>query len=318
MTASVDMLFAKALTTPVAVLLGGRSEERDVSLDSGAAVLAALKQQGIDAVGIDTAADDWLQQVTSQYAHCFVALHGKHGEDGTVQGALEMLGMSYTGSGVLASALAMDKLRTKQLWQGIGFPTPAFEMLSEQSDWQGIIDRWGEAMVKPSCEGSSIGMARVSSAEQLKQAYLQAVKYDRRVLAEQWIVGAEYTVAILNGKALPAIGLETDHHFYDYEAKYQSDDTRYLCPCGLSAEKERELQQLALVAFESLGCKGWGRVDFMQAGDGQFYALEVNTVPGMTNHSLVPMAAKAAGMTFEKLVADILKSSLLEEGVCQN
>lgn len=318
MTATVDMTLAKALTTPVAVLLGGRSEEREVSLDSGAAVLAALKQQGIDAVGIDTAAEDWLQQVAAEYAHCFIALHGKHGEDGTVQGALEMLGMSYTGSGVLASALAMDKLRTKQLWQGIGFPTPAFEMLSEQSDWQGIIDRWGEAMVKPSGEGSSIGMARVSSAEQLKEAYFKAVKYDRRVLAEQWVVGSEYTVAILNDQALPAIGLETDHRFYDYEAKYQSDDTRYLCPCGLSSEKEHELQQLALAAFDSLGCKGWGRVDFMQAADGRFYALEVNTVPGMTNHSLVPMAAKAAGMTFERLVIDILKSSLVEEGAPQS
>ena len=312
MMATADNFLANTLTTPVAVLLGGRSEERAVSLDSGAAVLAALQQQGIDAVGIDTADDDWLQQVVAKYAHCFIALHGKHGEDGTVQGALEMLGLSYTGSGVLASALAMDKLRTKQLWRGIGFPTPAFEMLSEQSDWQGIIDRWGEAMVKPSCEGSSIGMARVSSAEQLKAAYQLAVKFDRRVLAEQWVVGAEFTVAILNGKALPAIGLETDHRFYDYEAKYKSDDTRYLCPCGLSAEKERELQQLALEAFDSLGCKGWGRVDFMQASDGQFYALEVNTVPGMTNHSLVPMAAKAAGMTFEQLVAEILKNSIAE------
>ena len=312
MNATADTFFAKALTTPVAVLLGGRSEEREVSLDSGEAVLTALKQQGIDAVGIDTAAEDWLQQVASHYAHCFIALHGKHGEDGTVQGALEMLGLSYTGSGVLASALAMDKLRTKQLWQGIGFPTPAFEMLCEQSDWQGIIDRWGEVMVKPSCEGSSIGMARVSSAKQLKNAYRKAVKFDEQVLAEQWIVGAEYTVAILNNEALPVIGLETDHYFYDYDAKYKSDNTRYLCPCGLSVEKEQQLQRLAMKAFKSLGCKGWGRVDFMQAGDGAFYALEVNTVPGMTNHSLVPMAAKAAGMTFEQLVTDILKDSITE------
>lgn len=310
MTMATTVSLKETLTTPVAVLLGGCSQEREVSLDSGEAILKALTQQGIDAVAVDTAADDWLQNVVANYKHCFIALHGKQGEDGTVQGALEMLGVSYTGSGVLASALGMDKLRTKQLWQGIGFPTPAFETLSADSDWQGIIDRWGEAMVKPSCEGSSIGMARVNNAEQLKAAYEHAADFDERVLAEQWVTGAEYTVAILNGRALPAIGLETDNYFYDYDAKYKSDDTRYLCPCGLSEDKEQELQSLALEAFSSVGCKGWGRVDFMQDKQGQFYALEVNTVPGMTSHSLVPMAAKAAGIDFESLVAEILKDSV--------
>ena len=272
-----------SLKTPVAVLLGGNSAEREISLQSGNAVLAALQQQGIDAVAVDTADRNWLKQVQDNYAHTFIALHGVGGEDGTVQGALEMLGVSYTGSGVMASSLAMDKLRTKQLWQGIGLPTPNFAVLSDDSDFKGLMKQWQVAMVKPSHEGSSIGMARVCNAEELQTAYVDAKRYDQSVLAEQWIDGAEYTVAILGDRALPAICLETDHSFYDYEAKYLANDTRYICPCGLSAEKEKLLQQLALLAFESLGCKGWGRVDCMQNRQGEFLLLEANTVPGMTS-----------------------------------
>ena len=302
----------KALTTPVAVLLGGNSAEREISLQSGNAVLKALQQQGIDAVAVDTADRNWLKQVQDNFAHTFIALHGVGGEDGTVQGALEMLGVSYTGSGVMASALAMDKLRTKQMWVGIDLPTPNFAVLSEDSDFAGLMDQWGEAIVKPAHEGSSIGMSKASNAEELEQAYNTARQYDQSVLAEQWITGPEFTVAILGDKALPAIKLETDHSFYDFDAKYLAEDTRYICPCGLSAEKEKLLQQLALLAFDSVGCKGWGRVDFMQNEQGEFFLLEANTVPGMTSHSLVPMAAKAAGISFEALVADILRLSIQE------
>jgi D-alanine-D-alanine ligase len=308
----VNQDWKKTLRTPVAVLMGGNSAEREISLQSGNAVLEALQQQGIDAVALDTADQDWLLRIQNNHAHSFVALHGVGGEDGTIQGALEMLGISYTGSGVMSSALAMDKLRTKQLWQGIGLPTPNFAVLSEESDFAGLMEQWGEAIVKPSHEGSSIGMSRASGAEGLRQAYVTAKQYDRSVLAEQWITGAEYTVAILGDKALPAICLETDHSFYDYDAKYLADDTRYICPCGLSAEKEKLLQQLALLAFDSLGCKGWGRVDFMQNQQGEFLLLEVNTVPGMTSHSLVPMAAKAMGLEFSELVVEILRLSVME------
>ncbi len=298
------------LTSPVAVLYGGRSAEREVSLQSGQACFDALRQLQIPTVLIDTHTDDWWQRIASQFKHVFIALHGRGGEDGAVQGLLENLGVAYTGSGVGASALAMDKLRTKQLWRGIDLSTPEFEVLNADSDWQEIVARFGTVMVKPVHEGSSVGMAKVRSAADLQAAYTEAAKYDAVVLAERCIVGAEFTVAILNGRALPAIGLETDNVFYDYDAKYISNDTRYLCPCGLSAEKEAELQALALAAFNSVGCRGWGRVDVMQDAAGKFYLLEVNTVPGMTSHSLVPMAAKAAGLDFAQLVAVILAESL--------
>jgi D-alanine-D-alanine ligase len=310
MSLQAQPVWAEQLTTPVAVLLGGNSAEREVSLQSGAAIVAALQKLGIAVEAIDTAEPGWLQRVENNFAHVFIALHGAEGENGTVQGALQMLGVSYTGSGVMASALAMDKLRTKLLWQGMGFPTPAFVRLSADSDWESIIKHWGEAIVKPASEGSSIGMSRVSSAAELKAAYEQAARYDSNVIAEQWISGAEFTVAVLGDSALPVIRLETDNSFYDYEAKYLSEQTRYLCPCGLDAEAEQHLQKLALHAFNSLGCKTWGRVDFMQDSQGDFYALEVNTVPGMTSHSLVPMAAKAAGLEFDQLVARILALSL--------
>ena len=217
--------------------------------------------------------------------------------------------MKYTGSGVLASALAMDKFRCKLLWLGLGLSTPKFIELTAGSDWAAIIADMGSVIVKPACEGSSIGMARAETAQELEAAWQNAQAYGR-VFAEQWVVGSEYTVAILNGKALPAIKLETDAAFYDFNAKYLSNETRYLCPCGLSAAEELELSELALAAFNSLGCQGWGRVDVMRDSDGRFYLLEVNTVPGMTDHSLVPMAAKQAGLDFEQLVKAILAGSI--------
>ena len=298
------------LTTPVAVLYGGDSAEREVSLESGRAVFNALQNLAIKSELIDTQEANWWQRLGSEFAHVFIALHGRGGEDGTMQGFLETLGVSYTGSGVLASALAMDKLRTKQLWSALNISTPEFALLDQHSNWQQIIATLGEVMVKPVHEGSSVGMAKVSGADALQAAYAEAAKYDALVLAERCIRGAEFTVGVLNGRALPVIGLETDNVFYDYEAKYISNDTRYLCPCGLSAGKEAELQALSLAAFNSVGCRGWGRVDAMQDAAGKFYLLEVNTVPGMTSHSLVPMAAKAAGLNFDQLIAAILDESL--------
>ena len=215
----------------------------------------------------------------------------------------------------MASALAMDKLRTKQLWRGIGLASPEFELLNERSDFADLIARWGTVMVKPAREGSSVGMTKATSAEQLQQAFVLARQYDTDILAERCIKGPEFTVAILGDRVLPAIRLETDNVFYDYEAKYISNETRYICPCGLSAEQERELSALALAAFNSVGCRGWGRVDVMQDSDEKFYLLEVNTVPGMTSHSLVPMAARAAGIEFEQLVAEILRLSLSASAV---
>lgn len=298
------------LQTPVAVLYGGTSAERDISLQSGTAVAQALESQGVATRLVDTAEPDWLSQIQAGIKHCFIALHGVNGEDGKIQAVLEFLGVTYTGSGVLASALAMDKSRSKQLWQGIGIATPAFTLLDENSDWQAVIDQFGCVFVKPAAEGSSIGMAKVDNAADLAKAWRDASRYDSLVLAEQFVDGHEYTVAILDGQVLPAIKLETDHSFYDYDAKYLANDTRYLCPCGLDQSSLSELNQLAADAFNSLGCRGWGRVDVMQDRSGQFYVLEVNTVPGMTSHSLVPMAAKAVAMSFEQLVARILLLSL--------
>jgi D-alanine-D-alanine ligase len=295
----------------VGVLLGGQSSEREISLQSGYAVVAALKEAGVDHVAIDVGANAIADIQAAKVDRVFLALHGAGGEDGRMQAVLEYLNIPFTGSGVQASALGMDKLRTKQLWRGIGLPTPDFTVLHPHSDWQNVLaDLGGEVMVKPANEGSSIGMARVSNAKDLATAYQNAAHYDGSVIAERLIVGAEYTVAILDGEALPPIKLETDHHFYDFNAKYIADDTRYICPCGLSPEKEQELKSLALAAFDSVGCKGWGRVDVMANNNNQFYVLEVNTVPGMTSHSLVPMAAKARGLSFTQLVLTILRCSL--------
>ncbi|WP_339616416.1 D-alanine--D-alanine ligase [uncultured Gilvimarinus sp.] len=295
----------------VGVLFGGRSAERDISLRSGAAVVSALAELGVDHVAIDIGEHsiDHLQKAGIDRA--FIALHGPGGEDGRIQAVLEYLDIPYTGSDVQASAIGMDKLRTKQLWRGIGVATPDFLVLNKDCDWSDVLaSLGGEVMVKPAHEGSSIGMARVSHVAELQAAYAAAAKFDAVVIAECLIRGEEYTVAVLGERALPAIKLETDHSFYDYDAKYLADDTRYLCPCGLDAAVEQELQAQALQAFRSIGCRGWGRVDVMRDGAGKFQMLEVNTVPGMTDHSLVPMAAKAAGLGFSELILAILAESL--------
>lgn len=290
----------------VAVLAGGSSAEREVSLNSGNAVLGALRSLGVDAELLDPSLNNIHQ--LRDFEVCFIALHGRGGEDGVIQGVLEFLQVPYTGSGVMASAIGMDKVKTKMIWQAAGLPIPQ-GYVAGQSDKVLPFP----LMVKPAHEGSSIGMCKVDNAEQLADAITQANKYDADVLVEQWIAGGEFTVAILNGEALPAIRLETPNSFYDYEAKYKADTTRYLCPCGLSAEKEQELKALALEAFHLVGCSDWGRVDVMQDERGSFYLLEVNTVPGMTDHSLVPMAAQAAGLSFAELVGEILLGARAEK-----
>ena len=306
MTASSMSKFGR-----VGLLYGGTSSEREVSLMSGAAVYQALQNLGVDVVLID-AQNDLLQTLPSHSLdRVFIALHGPGGEDGTLQGALEYLGLPYTGSGVLASALAMDKLRCKQMWQGIGLATADFAVLDSQSDWTGIMQiLGGKAMVKPACEGSSIGMSRAETPEQLQLAWKQAAEFDMTVIAEPLLEGAEYTVAILGDQALPSIRISTDEVFYDYQAKYVSDATQYQCPSDLSPERETEIRQLSIDAFNTVGCRGWGRVDLMVDSNNKFQLLEVNTSPGMTSHSLVPMAAKVAGLDFDQLVLAILEESL--------
>lgn len=296
----------------IGVLLGGNSAEREISLQSGQTVLEALQALGFEATAVDPGQADWLARLR-EVDFAFIALHGPGGEDGSVQGALQTLGIPYTGSGVLGSALAMDKRRSKELWHGIKLATGGFVTLHDNSDWQAVIDRFGKVFVKPACEGSSIGMSCADSAAALQESFVLASKYAGEVLAEQFIDGPEYTVAMLGDAALPAIRLETDNEFYDYEAKYVSEDTRYLLPSGLDAAAEEELAVLAQRAFRSLGCSVWGRVDVMRDKAGRFQVLEVNTVPGMTSHSLVPMAAQAAGMDVPKLVKTIVELSLEEK-----
>jgi D-alanine-D-alanine ligase len=294
----------------VAVLMGGRSAEREISLKSGAMVLAALRREGVDAHHFDPRDQGLDQLIAQKFDRAFIALHGRFGEDGTLQGALEYLGIPYTGSGVMASALAMDKWRTKLLWQAAGVPTPAYEVLSRDSDFADVGARIGlPLMVKPAREGSSIGMSKVTSVEKIQPAFELAARYDDVIIAERFVEGTELTAAILGDEALPLIRLETPRVFYDYEAKYFSNDTRYLCPCGLPALEEKRLQAMALAAFQLLGCRGWGRVDIMLGTDRQPYLLEVNTIPGMTDHSLVPMAARAHGISFEALVIRILEAA---------
>ncbi|MGA4319535.1 MULTISPECIES: D-alanine--D-alanine ligase [Ectopseudomonas] len=299
----------------VAVLFGGKSAEREVSLKSGNAVLSALQAAGVDAFGIDVG-DDFLQRLASEKIdRAFIVLHGRGGEDGSMQGLLECAGIPYTGSGILASALAMDKLRTKQVWHSLGLPTPRHAVLTSQADCEAAAAELGfPLIVKPAHEGSSIGMAKVESVEALIAAWQDAARYDSQVLVEQWIAGPEYTVAVLRGEVLPPIGLGTPHTFYDYDAKYLADDTQYRIPCGLSAEKEAELKELTARACEAVGTQGWARADVMQDASGQFWLLEVNTVPGMTDHSLVPMAARAAGLDFQQLVLAILADSVEARG----
>jgi D-alanine-D-alanine ligase len=290
----------------IAVLLGGKSAEREISLLSGNAVLSALKSRGVNAVGIDV--DDTLikRLQEGRFDKIFNMLHGRGGEDGTLQGLLEMMGIPYTGSGVLASALAMDKVRTKQLWRCSGLPTPRFAVLTQDTDWNGLVADLGEVVVKPAHEGSSIGMSMANDAVSVKAAYEKACRYDMQVIAEQRIRGPEFTVPIIHGRVFPAIEMRTNHEFYDYDAKYISDDTQYLCPAPLSEDKTRELQALCLRAFEVVGAREWGRVDVMQDKAGSFWLLEVNTVPGMTDHSLVPLSAATAGLSFADLVLLIL------------
>ncbi len=299
----------KALFGRVAVLLGGESAEREISLSSGKAVLDALLSQGVDAHAFDPLHHD--VAALENYDRVFIALHGKYGEDGTVQRELDAMEVPYTGSGVTASAIGMDKWQTKLKWAEAGVVTPAYELVHAQSDFAAIEAKLGFPMfVKPANEGSSIGISKVKQAGELAAAYALAAKADPLVIAEASVSGGEYTVGILGQTALPIVRIVPKTEFYDYEAKYNRDDTEYLCPCGLSAAVEAKIQQEALDAFNALGCQGWGRVDFLMDEAGKHYFLEVNTSPGMTSHSLVPMAAKAAGISFDALVLRVLQMTL--------
>jgi D-alanine-D-alanine ligase len=295
----------------VAVLMGGTSAERAVSLDSGTAVLNALLEVGVDAFGVDVGENAAEQVSQAKFDRAFIALHGRGGEDGTMQGLLELLNKPYTGSGVMASALGMDKWRTKLVWNACGVATPKAFVLEKNSDWDSIMQALGGlAMVKPAREGSSIGMRKVHSSEGLAESYAFASQHDDLVIAEQYVEGKEFTVTILGDEALPAIQLVTTHDFYDFDAKYKADDTQYLLPSGLPDYAEGELHKMSLKAFKLIGCSGWGRVDAMQDDEGNFWLLEVNTTPGMTDHSLVPMAAKAGGLSLSALVVKILQQTL--------
>ena len=290
----------------VAVLFGGTSAEREVSLNSGSRVLAALQGQGIDAHAFDPASQPL--DALKGYDRAFIALHGRHGEDGTIQGALEVMHIPYTGSGVLASALAMDKFRTKLMWQAAGLPIPEYALLTADSDFGDIEEELGLPLfVKPAREGSSIGVTKVKERGALKAAYEEAARHDPLVIAEKGVLGGEYTVGIIGDEVMPIIKIEPATDWYDYEAKYNRDDTQYLCPCGLPEAREMEIRKGALEAFRILGGRGWGRVDFLMDEEGNHYFLEVNTAPGMTDHSLVPMAARVNGMDYPTLVRRVLE-----------
>lgn len=302
----------------VAVMFGGRSAERDVSLKSGSAVLAALLRQGVDAHAFDPALSPLSDLKTQGYQRVMIHLHGRGGEDGTIQGALEWMGIPYTGPGVMASSMGMDKLRTKLIWKALGLRVPDFVLLDENSDFDAVERELGLPLfVKPACEGSSIGISRVSEPGTLKAAYAIARAHDRVVLAERNIGGGEYTAAILGERVLPFVKIEPATAFYDYEAKYTRDDTRYICPAPLNAAQVAEVEDMVRRGFWAIGGSGWGRVDFLMDEQGKPYLLEVNTSPGMTDHSLVPMAARAAGMSFDQLVLQILDSArvAVEPGV---
>lgn len=294
----------------VAVLMGGSSSEREISLLSGNAVLAGLRRKRVDAHAFDPSQRLLEDLKRDSFARVHIALHGRFGEDGTVQGALEWLGIPYTGSGVMASAIAMDKWRTKLIWQAVGIPTPRYDLLREDSDFDAVARRLGlPIIVKPACEGSTIGLSKVTAAKDLARAYQNAAQHDRLVLAEEFIAGQELTVGILGETALPIVRIQPAVELYDYQAKYFSDDTKYFCPSGLPAAQEHTIQEQALAAYRIIGCEGWGRVDVILTAAGAPYFLEVNTSPGMTGHSLVPMAAKQAGIDFDDLVVRILATS---------
>lgn len=294
----------------VAVLMGGWAAEREVSLVSGRAVLEGLLARGVDAHGIDVGKDVLSVLAAGGFDRVFNVLHGRGGEDGVIQGALEILGLPYTGSGVMGSAIAMDKYRTKLLIHALGLPTPGFTLIQNDEDFETACGLGFPLMVKPALEGSSIGMSRADDRDQLRSAWAKAAEYQSHVMAECWVTGSEYTAAILGREALPLIRLETTHAFYDYEAKYVADDTRYLIPCGLDRATEGALQALAMRTFDAVGASGWGRVDILMDEAQRPWVIEVNTVPGMTGHSLVPMAAKAVGIDFNELVWRILAQTL--------
>tara|TARA_B100000676_G_scaffold294786_1_gene333157 strand:- start:485 stop:1402 length:918 start_codon:yes stop_codon:yes gene_type:complete len=292
----------------IAVLLGGRSAEREISLQSGQAVLEALHRRGVDAHPFDPARNPIEELLKKEFNMAYIALHGRYGEDGTVQGALELMGLPYTGSGVMACALAIDKWRTKLLWQSIGINTPRYIMLNAESNFDMVVKDLGlPLIIKPSREGSTIGLYKVTSAKDLLDVYHMVAKHDSMVLAEQYIEGIELTAAILGDVPLPLVRIELSGELYDYKAKYLSHDTKYFCPSGLSPELENIIQMKALQAHRILGCEGWGRVDIILDNSDKPYFLETNTSPGMTNHSLVPMAAKNAGIPFDDLVIKILE-----------
>lgn len=296
----------------VAVLMGGTSAEREISLLSGKAVLAALRERGVDAHAFDPAEKPIWAVKDEGFARAFIILHGRHGEDGTVQGALELMGIPYTGSGVMASAVAMDKWRTKLVWQAAGVPTPKFRILTAQSDLAAVAAELGlPLIVKPAREGSSIGVTKVSSAADLAAAFDLARKLDPLVIAEEFVAGQELTAAILDDVALPLVRIDAPEGKYDYQNKYFTDEVRYHCPAGLPAAVEAEIGRMALRAFQVLGCRSWGRGDVILRADGSFTLLEMNTAPGMTGHSLVPMAAKAAGIGFADLVLQVLAGAAL-------
>ena len=303
----------------VAVLMGGSSAERVISLETGRAVYEALRRKGVDVVSIDARDDVLLKLAEGGFDRAFIALHGRGGEDGVIQGALETLGLPYTGSGVAGSALAMDKVRSKRIWRQMDMPTPEFMLIESEQDLHDAVSKLGlPLMVKPVHEGSSCGASKLNDKENITTVWNTASQFEDDVLAECWVHGQEYTVAILGQKALPAIRLETPREFYDYQAKYELDSTQYICPCGLDEEKEAELCALALDAFNALGARGWGRVDMFIDESGEFRLIEVNTVPGMTSHSLVPMAARQAGIEFDELVIHILESSLEQEQIMKS
>ena len=294
----------------VAVLMGGKSAEREISLLSGTNVLAGLRRKGVDAHAFDPAQRPVFEIKSSGYARAFIVLHGRYGEDGTVQGALEAMEIPYTGSRVMASALCLDKLRTKLIWMGSGIPTPRHVVLTAASDWAAVAKHLGlPLIVKPGREGSSLGLTKVDSVEKIEGAYEIAVRCDTLVLAEEFIAGRELTAAFLTDRALPLIRIEAPQGNYDYQHKYFSDETRYHCPSGLPAAQEEALQALVVRAVDALGCSGWGRADLILRDDGKAFLLEMNTIPGMTGHSLVPIAARAAGIEIDDLVIKILESA---------